>query len=130
MPRERPSSSGTGDDAVLPVAAGITGEAYTNPVLLQQGFTTAVLIAAAMCAAGGLLAAGLMAYLTGQAFGAGVAAPPLGTSAAQAVFSGVFADLDAATSARADRIAQGTWALALTTIVVFPPVIGPPAPVT
>ena len=43
--------------AVLPVAAGITGEAYTNPVLLQQGFTTAVLIAAGMCAAGGLLAA-------------------------------------------------------------------------
>ncbi len=81
-------------------------------------------------AAGGLLAAGLTAYLTGQVFGAGVASAPLGTSAAQAVFAGVFADLDASLSARADRIAQGSWALALTTIVVFPPVIGPPSPVT
>lgn len=81
-------------------------------------------------AAGGLLATALMSYMAGQAFGAGVASPPLGTAAAQAVFAGVFADLDAAVSARADRIAQGTWALALTTIVVFPPIIGPPAPVT
>jgi hypothetical protein len=43
--------------AVLPVAAGINGTAYLDPVRLDQGFTTALLIAAAMCAAGGLLAA-------------------------------------------------------------------------
>jgi EmrB/QacA subfamily drug resistance transporter len=43
--------------AVLPVAAGITGEAYLDPILLDRGFTTAVLIAAALCAMGGLLAA-------------------------------------------------------------------------
>jgi hypothetical protein len=42
--------------AVLPVGAGITGQAYTDPALLDQGFTTAVLIASALCVAGGLLA--------------------------------------------------------------------------
>jgi EmrB/QacA subfamily drug resistance transporter len=43
--------------AVLPVAAGITGTAYLDPARLDRGFTTAVLIAAALCALGGLLAA-------------------------------------------------------------------------
>ena len=42
--------------AVLPVAAGITGGAFLDPVALDKGFTTAVLITAALCAAGGLLA--------------------------------------------------------------------------
>jgi hypothetical protein len=79
---------------------------------------------------GALLAAGLAGYVAGQAFGAGVASAPVGIAAAQAAFAAVFADLDAATPARADLIAQATWALALTTIVVFPPVISPPAPVT
>jgi EmrB/QacA subfamily drug resistance transporter len=43
--------------AVLPVAAGITGDVYLNPPELLSGFHTAVLIAAAVAAAGGLLAA-------------------------------------------------------------------------
>jgi MFS family permease len=43
--------------AVLPVAAGITGSAYLHPAALDHGFTTAVLIAAVLCASGGLLAA-------------------------------------------------------------------------
>jgi hypothetical protein len=86
--------------------------------------------AQASAAAGAMLAVGLTAYMAGQAFGAGVASPPVGTAAAQVVFAGVFSDLDASLSARADRIAQGAWALALTTIVVFPPVISPPSPVT
>jgi predicted MFS family arabinose efflux permease len=43
--------------AVLPVAAGITGETYLDPVALAAGFRTAVLIAAVACALGGLLAA-------------------------------------------------------------------------
>jgi EmrB/QacA subfamily drug resistance transporter len=43
--------------AVLPVAAGITGTAYLDPVRLDHGFTTALLISAALCVAGGLLAA-------------------------------------------------------------------------
>lgn len=86
--------------------------------------------AQASTAAGALLAAGLTAYLAGQVFGAGVASPPVGTAAAQTVFAGVFADLDSSSPTRADRIAQGAWALALTTIVVFPPVVAPPSPVT
>ncbi len=43
--------------AVLPVAAGISGTAYLDPVRLDHGFTTALLIAAGLCVAGGLLAA-------------------------------------------------------------------------
>ncbi len=42
--------------AVLPVAAGITGDSYLHPAELSQGFQNAVLIAAIACAAGGLLA--------------------------------------------------------------------------
>jgi EmrB/QacA subfamily drug resistance transporter len=44
--------------AVLPALAGITGDSYLNPVQLGTGFRTAVLVAAATCAAGGLLAGG------------------------------------------------------------------------
>jgi EmrB/QacA subfamily drug resistance transporter len=43
--------------AVLPALAGITGTAYLHPHALASGFRTAVLIASAVCAAGGLLAA-------------------------------------------------------------------------
>jgi len=43
--------------AVLPVAAGITGDSYLHPAALSQGFRNAVYIAAVACAAGGLLAA-------------------------------------------------------------------------
>jgi EmrB/QacA subfamily drug resistance transporter len=42
--------------AVLPAAAGITGASYLNPSQFSSGFQTAVIIAAAACAAGGLLA--------------------------------------------------------------------------
>jgi len=42
--------------AVLPVAAGITGDSYLHPAELSQGFQNAVLISAIACAAGGLLA--------------------------------------------------------------------------
>jgi EmrB/QacA subfamily drug resistance transporter len=43
--------------AVLPALAGITGDAYLHPAELTRGFHTAVLIAAAFAAAGGILAA-------------------------------------------------------------------------
>ncbi len=43
--------------AVLPAAAGLTGQAYLHSDALTRGFHVAVLIAAAACAAGGLLAA-------------------------------------------------------------------------
>ena len=70
-----------------------------------------------------------MAYMAGQIFGAGVAAPPAGVGAAQAVFAAVFANTDLSNSARAQQVAQATWTLALTSIVAFPPVISPPSPV-
>jgi len=43
--------------AVLPAIAGITGAAYLHPAALAAGFRTAMVIAAAVCAGGGLLAA-------------------------------------------------------------------------
>jgi EmrB/QacA subfamily drug resistance transporter len=43
--------------ALLPVVAGITGDSYLHPAELAHGFRVAILIAAAFCAAGGLLAA-------------------------------------------------------------------------
>jgi EmrB/QacA subfamily drug resistance transporter len=43
--------------AVLPVAAGITGDTYLHAAALSSGFHTAVLIAAATCAVAGVLAA-------------------------------------------------------------------------
>ncbi len=43
--------------AVLPPLAGITGDVYLHPAALTSGFHTAVLISAAVAAAGGVLAA-------------------------------------------------------------------------
>jgi MFS family permease len=43
--------------AVLPVAAGITGNSYVHPARFASGFRTAMLISAAVAAAGGVLAA-------------------------------------------------------------------------
>src|SRR4051794_1130140 len=46
------------------------------------------------------LALALMAYMTGQVFGPGIASPPTAVSAGQAAIGAVFADLDAGLSAR------------------------------
>lgn len=43
--------------ALLPAAGGITGDAYLHPDRFEAGFHTASLIAAALCLAGGALAA-------------------------------------------------------------------------
>jgi MFS family permease len=43
--------------AVLPVAAGITGDTYLHPEALAHGFRNALIIAAIACVIGGLLAA-------------------------------------------------------------------------
>ncbi|MBV9448093.1 MAG: MFS transporter [Streptosporangiaceae bacterium] len=43
--------------AVLPVAAGITGDSYLHPAMLAHGFRVAAVISAVFCAAGGVLAA-------------------------------------------------------------------------
>jgi hypothetical protein len=79
--------------------------------------------------AGMQLAVGLMGYVTGQVFGAGVASPPTAVSAAQSAATAVFSNLDLALSARANQIATGVFTLAISTIVIFPPPT-PPGPVT
>jgi hypothetical protein len=43
--------------AVLPAAAGITGEDYLHPTALLDGFRVAMLLSAVACLIGGLLAA-------------------------------------------------------------------------
>jgi EmrB/QacA subfamily drug resistance transporter len=43
--------------AVLPAAAGLTGDAYLHPVQFSAGFHTASLIAAGVCVVGGVVAA-------------------------------------------------------------------------
>jgi predicted MFS family arabinose efflux permease len=43
--------------AVLPALAGITGDSYLHPAALAHGFKMAAIMAAAFCAAGGVLAA-------------------------------------------------------------------------
>jgi EmrB/QacA subfamily drug resistance transporter len=43
--------------AILPAAAGITGNTYVHPAQLASGFRTAMFLAAAVCAAGGVIAA-------------------------------------------------------------------------
>ena len=79
--------------------------------------------------AGMQLAIGLMSYMAGQVFGPGVASPPSAVSAAQSAITAVFSNLDLPNSARANQIATGVYTLAVSTIVVFPPVISPPSPV-
>jgi len=71
--------------AVLPVAAGITGDTYLHAAALNQGFQRAALIAAAFCAAGGVLAAltirnpapAVCARAAPQEMSCGLEAPPL-----------------------------------------------------
>ncbi len=53
--------------AVLPVLAGITGDVYLRPAALIRGFHVAVLVAAAVAASGGLLAAALIRNPSRQA---------------------------------------------------------------
>ncbi|HVK24095.1 MAG TPA: MFS transporter [Actinokineospora sp.] len=45
--------------AVLPAAAGLTGAAYTDPTALTSSWRTALVICAALCVVGGLLALGV-----------------------------------------------------------------------
>lgn len=79
--------------------------------------------------AGQSLANALTLYMAGQQFGPGVAAPPLGAAAAATAFVAIFLDLQADNAARAEQLAGACQALALTSIVTFPPPV-PPSPVT
>jgi hypothetical protein len=71
--------------AVLPALAGITGDSYLHPAQLGHGFKLAAVMAAAFCAAGGILAAltirnpskAKCAAATPQEFNCGLEGPPL-----------------------------------------------------
>jgi EmrB/QacA subfamily drug resistance transporter len=71
--------------AVLPALAGITGDSYLHPATLAGDFKTAALISAAVCAAGGVLAAltirnpapATCAQTTPQEYACALDAPPL-----------------------------------------------------
>jgi hypothetical protein len=75
------------------------------------------------------LSVGLMSYMAGQVFGPGVASPPVAVAAAQSAIAAVFSNLNLPNAARANQMATGVYTLAVSTIVVFPPVISPPMPV-
>jgi EmrB/QacA subfamily drug resistance transporter len=62
--------------AVLPALAGITGDVYLHPAALTRGFHTAVLLAAVVCATGGLLA---VATIRNPAAPPGQPGPPAGS---------------------------------------------------
>ncbi len=73
--------------AVLPALAGITGDTYLHPAALAHGFKTAAIMAAAFCAAGGVLAGltiknpprATCALTTPRGSHCGLEAPPLRT---------------------------------------------------
>jgi EmrB/QacA subfamily drug resistance transporter len=77
--------------AVLPALAGITGTAYLHPDALAAGFRMAVLVSAALCGAGGVLAAFTItnppraqreaAAPAAECLHCGLEAPPLTTTA-------------------------------------------------
>lgn len=78
------------------------------------------LMAQSPTAAGQQLANAAMIYMTGQAYGAGVSAPPIATSAAASMIGAAFATLDLDRQSRGQMIATALHIMALTTIVSFP----------
>lgn len=120
--------------AVAPwFATGMAGAFPCSTALARQsqlGGQAATALAAGLApVAGAQLALALVTYMAGQSFGPGISNPPAAATPAQIAFAAVFADMEADAKARAERIALGAWAMALSTIVVFPPVISPPVPV-
>lgn len=76
-----------------------------------------------------LLALAVAGYMAGQAFGAGFATFPTALPAGVASFTQALATLDLTHGARATLLAQGCHVMAVSTVVVFPPVIMPPSPI-
>lgn len=136
---EHPSSPEQSGDKFAAAVSGWFGAATAGPYPCSTAAARRSQLAAAATAAiqagdaslaATQLALGLMSYMTGQVFGPGVASPPTAMSAAQSAISAVFSNLEVANGARANQIAGGVHAMAVSTIVMFPPVISPPVPVT
>jgi hypothetical protein len=77
--------------------------------------------------AGQQMALAFMAYVAGQSFGSGVAAPPIATAAGGSMIAQAFSTLDMAQSARANLIATALHTMAVSSIVAFaqPPYAAP-----
>jgi hypothetical protein len=75
-----------------------------------------------------LLALAVASYISGQSFGAGVASFPAAVSAGQVLFTQAFLTQDLPAKDRAQLFADGCYAMALSTPVVFPPPL-PPSPI-
>ncbi len=134
-----PSSAAQSGDKFAAVVSGWFATATAGPYPCSTATARRAQLAASATAAiqtrdatvaGMQLAVGLMGYMAGQLFGPGVASPPTAVSAAQSAITGVFTNLDLSDNARANQIATGIYTLAVSTIVVFPPVVSPPVPVT
>ena len=113
----------------MAMAAGIPCSTASARKSQLQGQLIPVLQAGSAAGAGQGIALSFMAYVAGQSFGPGVAAPPVATAAAGAAITAALSDLDAAQSSRADQIAAALQAQAMSAIVTFPPPMSP-APVT
>ncbi|MBN1203774.1 MAG: hypothetical protein JXB05_02475 [Myxococcaceae bacterium] len=117
-------------------AAQAAGFPCTTAMARQSqlsGQLATALNAGSAASAGQALASALAAYMTGQLFGAGSSAAPTGTSAAATALIAAFSDLNPQTpnALRAQQIATACQALAVTTLVTFPPSVPPipPSPV-
>lgn len=135
---EHPSSPAQSGDSFAAAVSSWFGAATAGPFPCSTAAArrpqlassaTAAIQAGDPSLAGMQLAIGLMSYMAGQVFGPGVASPPAAVSAAQSAITAVFSNLDLPNVARANQIATGVYTLAISTIVVFPPVISPPTPV-
>jgi hypothetical protein len=136
---DHPASPAESGDKFAAAVAGWYGAATAGPYLCATAAARRPQLAAAAGAAlqagdaqlaATQLALALTSYMAGQVFGPGVASPPTATSAAQSAISAVFGDLQIVNAARANQIAGGVQTLAVSTVVVFPPVVSPPVPVT
>src|SRR5580693_374745 len=90
-------------------ALGMAGAFPCTTAMARQSqlssAAAAALSAMAAPAAGAQLALAVATYMAGQAFGAGVAAMPIATSAAVAMMTATFSDLNGSVSDKAQQIA-------------------------
>lgn len=122
-------------DAVAGWFAGATAGAFPCSTATARRPQLASAAAAALqtgdaTAAGSRLATALAGYIVGQVFGPGVAGSPVAVAPAGLALSAALLDLNQAAHDRANAVAGGVQTLASSTMVVFPPVVSPPVPVT
>lgn len=135
---QHPSSAAQSGDQFAAAVSGWFGAAMAGPFPCSTASARQSQLASGAVAAiqaqdpslaGSQLALALMSYMAGQVFGPGIASPPAAVGAAQSAITAVFSNLALPNAARANQIATGVYTLAVSTIVVFPPVVSPPTAV-